>query len=224
MTAPTKTIDKKKLLAQSEAALKRTGDLAKAFPMTAEQPSVKPFMEQAGGAGESFAININPVPGEMPGVTGLKRLATNKAMTALAMTELVPVQGVTISDACQVLRERGERASAGDLSELQSMLAVQAIALDAIFTDFMLRAARAKTNEGLEQVLRLALKAQSQSRTTIESLAVIQQGPKIFARQANVSHGGQQQVNNHARAPAPTSRARTERKKPAKQTIQEVAP
>jgi hypothetical protein len=220
MTALPTTIDKDKLLAKTRANLKRADALVQAFPMPA---AGKPLMEKPAEEGKPFTVNVNPVPGEMPGVTGLKRLSKNKAMTALAMTELVPVQGITVMDACQVLREQGERAAAGDLSELQSTLAVQAIALDAIFTSFVHRAALAKTNDDLDRYLRLALKAQSQSRTSIESLAVIQQGPKIFAKQANVSNGGNQQVNNHAPAAAPASRARGARK-PTEQTISKVAP
>lgn len=39
------------------------------------------------------------------------------------------------------------------------------------------------------------LKAQSQCRATLETLAAIKVGPAIFARQANIAHGPQQ-VNN----------------------------
>jgi hypothetical protein len=44
-----------------------------------------------------------------------------------------------------------------------------------------------------EQYLRLALKAQSQCRATIETLAVLK-NPPVFTRQANIA--GQQVVNN----------------------------
>jgi hypothetical protein len=43
--------------------------------------------------------------------------------------------------------------------------------------------------------MRLALKAQSQSRATVETLAAIKNPPVVFARQANIAHGPQQ-VNN----------------------------
>jgi hypothetical protein len=46
-----------------------------------------------------------------------------------------------------------------------------------------------------ETYLRLALKAQSQSRTSIESLAQIKNPPVVYARQANFANGPQQ-VNN----------------------------
>lgn len=75
---------------------------------------------------------------------------------------------------------------------------MQATALDAIFTAL---AHRASVNLGhypetAERYLRMALKAQSQCRMTLESLATIKNPPVVYARQANINHGGQQQVNN----------------------------
>jgi hypothetical protein len=52
--------------------------------------------------------------------------------------------------------------------------------------------------------MRLALKAQSNCRTTAEALAAIQNPPTVFARQANIT-SGPQQINN---ASAALSRAR----------------
>jgi hypothetical protein len=49
--------------------------------------------------------------------------------------------------------------------------------------------------DALERYMRLALKAQSQCRATLETLAAIKNPPVIYARQANVTTGPQQ-VNN----------------------------
>jgi hypothetical protein len=43
--------------------------------------------------------------------------------------------------------------------------------------------------------MRLALKAQSQCRATLETLSAIKNPPVVFARQANITNGPQQ-VNN----------------------------
>jgi len=51
-----------------------------------------------------------------------------------------------------------------------------------------------------EPYLRLALKAQSQSRASIESLAQIKNPPVVYARQAYLANGPQQ-VNNGVAAP-----------------------
>ena len=52
-----------------------------------------------------------------------------------------------------------------------------------------------------DRYLRLALKAQSQCRATLETLATIKNPPVIYAKQANISNGPQQ-VNNGLPAPA----------------------
>ena len=44
--------------------------------------------------------------------------------------------------------------------------------------------------------MRMAMKAQNQCRMTLETLATIKNPPVVFARQANINNGGQQQVNN----------------------------
>ena len=58
--------------------------------------------------------------------------------------------------------------------------------------------------ENLDRYLRLALKAQSQCRATLETLAVIKNPPVVYVRQANVTTGPQE-VNNVMPVP---SRAR----------------
>lgn len=84
---------------------------------------------------------------------------------------------------------------AGDMRRAEAMLYGQATALQAIFTNLARRANSQQYLKHLETYLRLALKAQSQCRATLETLATIKAGPAIFARQANIAHGPQQ-VNN----------------------------
>jgi len=57
--------------------------------------------------------------------------------------------------------------------------------------------------DGTERLMRLGLKAQSQSRATLETLATIKNPTTVFARQANVAHGPQQ-VNNLVAVASPT--------------------
>ena len=94
----------------------------------------------------------------------------------------------------------------GDLKPAETMLVAQAAALNAIFGEL---ARRSSLNMGehmdaTERYMRLALKAQGQCRATLETLAAIKNPPVVFARQANINNGGQQQVNNGA-APAATT-------------------
>ena len=95
----------------------------------------------------------------------------------------------------------------GDMKEPEQMLYAQAHALQAIFTN-LARTAQAQPNHpSWESIMRIALKSQSQCRTTLETLATIKNPPVIFAKQANINNGGQQQVNNGT---LPDPGARTE--------------
>ena len=84
----------------------------------------------------------------------------------------------------------------GDLRGLESMLVSQAKSLQVMFVSL---ARRANNQEYLKQYgtyMNLALKAQSQSRTTIQALVELKY-PKqvIVTKQANINNGNQQ-VNN----------------------------
>lgn len=97
----------------------------------------------------------------------------------------------------EVLREKADKVNEGDLSGLEATLTAQAVALDAIFTELARRGAMnmGEYLNAAETYLRLALKAQSQCRATLETLANIKNPPVAYVRQANISQGPQQ-VNN----------------------------
>ena len=104
---------------------------------------------------------------------------------------------LSLNDCVTVLREKGHAVNRGDMRDHEAMLTAQAVALNAIFSEF---ARRAALNMGehigaTETYARLAMKAQSQCRATIEALAEMKNPPVVFARQANISNGPQQ-VNN----------------------------
>ena len=79
----------------------------------------------------------------------------------------------------------------------EAMLLMQAHTLDEIFNALAREAAsNIGTNRpAVETCLKLALKSQSQCRTTLEALAAIKNPPVIFAKQANFA-SGHQQINN----------------------------
>jgi hypothetical protein len=120
--------------------------------------------------------------------------------------------GVTdLTESVKVLREQAGQARDGDLSQAQELLYAQATVLNAIFHE-MCRRAAANMGEYLnaaEVYMRLGLKAQAQSRATLETLAEIQNPKAVaFVRQANIANGPQQ-VNNAPPAAAnePVARA-----------------
>ena len=80
---------------------------------------------------------------------------------------------VELSEAVGVMREKIARVKAGDLSDVEATLTAQAATLDTVFNEL---ARRAALNMGehlgaTETYLRLALKAQAQCRSTLETLA-----------------------------------------------------
>jgi hypothetical protein len=109
---------------------------------------------------------------------------------------------LSLTDCTAALKETAHGLNGGDMSAAVTMLAAQALALNAIFGE-LARVGKAnifKAPEFADRYLRLAFKAQGQSRATLETLAAIKNPPVVFARQANINNGGQQQVNN---GPAP---------------------
>jgi hypothetical protein len=97
------------------------------------------------------------------------------------------------------------KVESNNLLRAESLLITQAHTLDAIFNELARRAAMnmGEYIKATDTYLRLALKAQSQCRATLETLATIKNPPVIFAKQANISNGPQQ-VNNGT--PQPVAR------------------
>lgn len=94
------------------------------------------------------------------------------------------------------LRVSFTTAKDGDLSRLEEMLIGQATALQSIFVSLARRAQSAEYQKNFESFLSLALKAQAQSRATIQAVVELKYPKQVaFVKQANISHGPQQ-VNN----------------------------
>lgn len=122
-------------------------------------------------------------------------IATN-GITAAAFTGS-QLGAVSITEMVASLQDAGEAVNRGDLSNAERVLNAQALTLNAMFSEL---ARRSALNMGehlgaAETYMRLALKAQSQSRATFETLAAIKNPPVVFAKQMNVANGPQQ-VNN----------------------------
>lgn len=93
------------------------------------------------------------------------------------------------------LTDRTQRLKEGNLDGVEAMLYAQAHALQSIFVNLSRRAAKQEYLKQFGTYLGLALKAQSQCRATLETLAEVKNPkPPTFVRQQNVAY--QQQVNN----------------------------
>lgn len=100
----------------------------------------------------------------------------------------------TLLDYAVEMHDRVTKAGAGDLSLASELLTAQALSLDGIFTDMARRAEhqmRAGYLQAFELYARLALKAQAQSRATVEALAKLHQPREQTVRHVHVNEGGQ---------------------------------
>ena len=108
----------------------------------------------------------------------------------------VQADGIDFPLALQILEQEVEKLKSGDLTKVEEMLLSQAVALEMMFASM---ARRAKSQERLAQYethMRFALKAQNQSRATLQALVQLKQPSQTtFVKQANIAQG-HQQVNN----------------------------
>jgi hypothetical protein len=104
-----------------------------------------------------------------------------------------------LADYAEGMSDVGKRAKAGDLAFASELLAAQALSLDGIFTEM---ARRMALNMGeylgaTETYARIAMKAQAQSRATLEALAKLHQPREQTVRHVHVNEGGQAVVADH---------------------------
>lgn len=106
------------------------------------------------------------------------------------------MEGVNMLDVAVELSESSKRIKSGDFSEIDSMYLSQAKSLEWLFVSLARKASFAEQLPQYQTFMNLALKAQSQSRATLQAL-VDRHNPKqvAFVKQANIA-GGHQQINN----------------------------
>lgn len=156
---------------------------------------------------------VSTLPIKSTGMSGkdtAKGINSPTARAAVTMMELYSKgsflgEAPSLTDQILSVVERGEAILAGDMRLSEMTLIAQAQVLDGIFN---LMAQRALQNVGssletTERYMKLAMKAQSQCRATLETLSEVK-NPRVavFANQANVT-SGPQQVNNGTPSPAP---------------------
>jgi hypothetical protein len=129
----------------------------------------------------------------------LAKLVTNSTLSGATLKQFSGAgDDIEVSDLVGEMRKAGDEAVAGNLGRVERMLANQLLTLDMLFNNLAQRSGRQETFKGIEVLMRLALKAQAQSRATAETLAVIK-NPMPYIKQANIAHG-HQQVNNGQQA------------------------
>lgn len=131
----------------------------------------------------------------------LAKLATTSVLTAVTLKSYSGCgDALEVADLVAEMKKVGDEAVGGELGRIERMLANQAITLDAIFNNMAQRSTRQDSYKGIEVMMRLALKAQAQARSTAEALALLK-NPMPYIKQANMTTGPQQVNNTYAEAP-----------------------
>lgn len=126
--------------------------------------------------------------------------AINSGLMGNSYTGHMP-GGTSINASIEEVRRITNAVKAGDMSDLEGMLVGQAIALQTMATNFATRAQLQTGQRNLEAFFGLALKAQAQSRATVQALVELKFPRQVvYSKNANINNG-QQQVNNGVPAP-----------------------
>lgn len=125
------------------------------------------------------------------------RLATRGTATSALVVNSYLDMGKYTDEMHAVLHEQAQAVNSGDMTQVESMLIGQAVALQSMFTDLALMARRAKSMQEIQCLTQLALRSQAGSRSTLQTLSDVKNPKQVaFIKQTNVAQT--QQVNNGA--------------------------
>jgi len=157
----------------------------------------------AGKTKKAAVVAKFPAPDDKASADAMAVLALRPSVNAAAVIAEYgrPFGELDLGALTDSIAESVEQVWSGDMARCESMLIGQAQALQSIFMNLSRRAIKQEYLKNCETFLRLALKAQSQCRATLETLAAIKNPPIVYARQANVTTGPQQ-INNGMAAPS----------------------
>jgi len=140
----------------------------------------------------------------------LARTVTSpECLSASVLTICQNIEHTQVNEMIDQLKAQSAAIHNDDLSRAESMLIAQAHTLDGLFAKLASHALTSNELGKLERYMKLALKAQSQSRATLQTLGDIKAPKQIaFVKQANI--GNQVQVNNTTTAHARTRKKQKE--------------
>ena len=142
----------------------------------------------------------------------MAKLATTSVLSAATLKRYSGGgDALEMPDLVVEMRKAGDEVVNGNMGRVERMLANQAMTLDAIFNNMAQRSHSQETFKGIEVLMRLALKAQAQARSTAEALALLK-NPQPYIRQANMTTGPQQ-INNGSVVQSPAGNIQSEQNK-----------
>jgi len=121
-------------------------------------------------------------------------VTAGRAILAIERKSIEPYTDIGLLQ--EALTKQSASLKAGDNRLVEGVLMNQITVLDHLFARLVDKAFQQDFLPNVETLMRLALKAQVQSRTTAQTLSEIRNpSATVFTKQANVAHGPQQ-VNN----------------------------
>ena len=127
-----------------------------------------------------------------------KKLTRPEVQASLTIQKLHPINDVNALT--KILGQQTADVIGGNMTRPEAMLLSQAHTLDALFNSLVMKGLNQSHMPHYESFLRLAYKAQSQCRSTLQTLSDIKNPSVVYAKQANITNGNQQ-INNGVPAP-----------------------
>ena len=127
-----------------------------------------------------------------------KKLTRPEVQASLTIQKLHPINDVNALTT--ILGQQTADVIDGSMVRPESMLLAQAHTLDALFNSLVMKGLDQSHMPHYEAFMKLAFKAQSQCRSTLQSLSDIKNPSVVYAKQANINNGNQQ-INNGVTAP-----------------------
>ena len=147
---------------------------------------------------ENRHLQIHKLPGEDEKEALARTVLRPDVQASLTIAQMCngAFADVGITELTNALEKYTKQAKDGDLERADDILVAQAHTLDALFHQLVRRSIMnmGEYMEAAEKYMKLALRAQSQCKGTLEALAELKKPP--FIKQTNIAHGPQQ-VNIH---------------------------
>jgi hypothetical protein len=153
-------------------------------------------------AGKNRSAVVVEVSSDSDMDAAVARKLTRPEVGAAAVIEAWSKGGHDVNALVSELAVQLEAVNSGDMTRAEGLLISQAHTLDAIFVNLMRRATNQTALHLWEAYMRMGMKAQAQSRATIQALVELKYPRQVvFAKQANMTSGPQQVNNGVSTAP-----------------------
>jgi hypothetical protein len=127
-----------------------------------------------------------------------KKLTRPEDQAFLTIRKLHPIKDV--NTLTKILSQQTADVIGGNMTRAEGMLLSQAHTADALFNSLVMKGLDQTHMAHYEAFMKLAFKAQSQCRSTLQALSDIINTSVVYAKQANITNGNQQ-INNGVTAP-----------------------